>query len=98
RIPVINEKVLELNKSVWPWAPNVYRGKYYHATGSFVEGVPEGQQGLVRFALNGQFKQLLKMSKHGDPRYLNSQYHPVSRGVLYLQGSGEVLQAIQVDE
>ncbi len=95
---VDGEKVLELCKSVWPWAPSVYHGKYYHATGEAVTGVPESQQGLVRFALNGSFKQLLKMSRSGDPRYLNAQACPIKKGTLYLQGSGEALQAIQVDE
>jgi PQQ-like domain len=92
------ENIMEFCKGAWPWPPLFYDKKFYQATGMKQESIPSGQQGLISFSLDKKWKQVIKIGKYGDNKYLNTQFSPIKRGTLYLLGNGETLQAIRVAE
>ncbi|MBN2723376.1 MAG: PQQ-binding-like beta-propeller repeat protein [Deltaproteobacteria bacterium] len=91
-------EILNLCKGAWMWPPLFYNGSFYAATGTMQTKIPFAQQGLVKFKLDGKWKRIIKMSKHGNSRYMNTQFAPLKKGTIYVQGSGDILHSISVSE
>jgi outer membrane protein assembly factor BamB len=89
------QETLNLCHGVWPWAPLLYKGVYYQATGPFQSKIPVEEQGLIQFKLNGKFSRILKLSKYGE-KYMHQQLYKIQNGTIYLQGNKEVYEAVKV--
>jgi hypothetical protein len=82
-------------KIAWIAPPQAYRGRLYAATGRYLDGVPNKQQGL--FAISeedGSVLQLFKVPRSGDERYMLPQYGPMKDGEFFVLTNGERLRQL----
>ncbi len=88
--------VLNLCKGAWPWPPILYERFFYHATGMYMDAIPEEQQGLLQFSLSGQYKQIMKLGKGQGDTFMIPQFSVMQRRTIYLLMTQNALSAVQV--
>lgn len=87
---------MELCKSVWPWPPVANEKNFLHASGAYISSVPDSEQGLLKFSLNGRFRQLMKLGKPIETAVMWPQFTSAQKQTIHVWMSPGVFTAIQV--